>query len=366
MNLEGSLDVFGLSDILQLLATTTKTGALHLQRRDASPAAVTLAEGRIRGVAGETARQLLAGRLATAGLLDDDALARTAAALDRDPHRRLGAALLGAGGVPSPALARVATDVTTDVVCELLRARTGTFNFQVDEADPDPLPVDLVAAEVISEGERRAVAWSQLETAFQPHSVYALTLDPGEQARVDREEWRLLALLDGVRSAGEIALLLGITDLAAATAFESLVGRGLVVVTDPGGGPLATLLRRRALLAGREAPADSGAGAGDGGMPRDDAAGQAAASTGASPGEHRWPGPARAARPETTRSGAVTPGAAVGSAVAGTPTASGAAGATTVLSAPVPTPASGAGDADDDAAVTRSLLLRLIAGVRGL
>lgn len=365
MNLEGSLDVFGLSDILQLLATTTKTGALHLQRPDAPPAALTLGQGRIRGVAGETARQLLAGRLATAGLLDDDALARTAAALDRDPHRRLGAALLGAGGVPSPALARVATDVTTDVVCELLRARAGTFNFQVDEEDPDPLPVDVAAAEVISEGERRAVAWSQLATTFQPHSVYALTLDPGEEATLDRQEWRLLALLDGVRSAGEIALLLGVTDLAAATAFASLVGRGLAVLTEPGGGPLATLLRRRALLAGRAAPADTGAHSRDREDPRP--GGETPGADGVSPGEHRWPQPARApaSRADAARSGAVSPGAVVGSA-ASSPASPGGAGVATALSEPVPAAAPGVEDGEDDAAVTRSLLLRLIAGVRGL
>jgi hypothetical protein len=265
VRLEGTLDAFGLPDILQLLAFTRKTGALRLS---APPAAgiVRVREGAICGATSDSARQVLARRVVGAGLVGDDALqsaVRSAAAGERG----VVAALVDAGAVAVDAVLPLAAEQATDAVGELLRWTSGEFSFVVDDADPDGLPLQLPVDEVIAEGQRRLSVWAEM-TAVIPSSDVALALAvaPAEEPHCTREEWGLLALVDGSRTVAEIVALLGRSEFAVMRSLSALVSRGLLVVpgaAGPGGG-FAELRRRQAVLAELET---GPAGAGDVAVP---------------------------------------------------------------------------------------------------
>ena len=234
MRLEGTLDGFGLPDILQLLAFTKKTGALRLS---APPAAgvVHVREGAICAASSDTRRQVLARRVVGAGLVGDDAL-QAAVTTAADGSTGVVAALLEAGAVERDAVLPLAAEQTTDAVGELLRWTAGEFSFVVDDADPDGLPLALPIDEVVSEGQRRLAVWAELTAVIpSPDTALALAVAPAEEPRCSREEWGLLALVDGVRTVAEIVALLGRSEFAVMRALAGLVSRGLLVVPGAAG-----------------------------------------------------------------------------------------------------------------------------------
>ncbi len=252
MRLDGSLEDFGLPDVLQLLSQTRKSGALHLLASEEDrKGVIRLGDGAIDAACSDLRRQVLARRLVGAGLVSDDAL--SAAADDvRAGAPSLLRALLDRSGLSSDEVNHVAADQATDAVCELLRWNAGTFSFMVGEDDPDGLTLGLNAEELVAEGHRRMQVWPNLTSHIpSPDTVLRLAPSPAFDPSCTREEWGLLALVDGSRSVSEIVALLGRSEFALAGALAALVERGLLTVAATGSG-LEDLQRRQAIIAGLE------------------------------------------------------------------------------------------------------------------
>ena len=79
-----------------------------------------------------------------------------------------------------------------------------------------------------------------------------LAASPAFDPTCSREEWGLLALVDGNRSVNEIVALLGRSEFAVAGALAALVERGLLTISTAGSG-LADLQRRQDIIAALEA-----------------------------------------------------------------------------------------------------------------
>lgn len=398
MRLEGSLDAFSLPDILQLLAFTQKTGALVLHRPDAQ-GVVRVRGGAVSGASADTKRQALGRRLVGAGLVDDEDLAAAVAAVRAAPDMGLGRALVDTGAVSEDTLKRVAGEQAADAVSELLRWTEGTFEFVLDAPDPDGVTLALPVETVLAEGKARLDQWPAFATQIpSAGTVLALTMSPAGEPSCARDEWVLLALVDGRRTVADIIELAGWGEFAVVRSLAGLTERGLLVRTDEGDGGLGALLRRQDLVRSLEtaaivpaAPAPELQPAEPGREPTeivpegDDPYG--AAAEGPAQGSLDGPEdtsafgaliaesypsvaghvPQQAAVNSMSTSGgqwsAPTMGssfAEVARAVVGA-TSGSAAMAPAEMPDPVPVLAH-----DRDSAVTKSLLLRLIAGVRGL
>jgi hypothetical protein len=252
MRLDGSLEDFTLPDILQLLTRTKKTGSLQLlAAEDDRRGLVRLASGAVNGASSDLRRHALARRLVGSGLVSDEAL--TAAASDvRAGASSLVRALLERGDVDSAEVNRLAADQVTDAVCELLRWSTGTFSFLIGDPDPEGLDLELSAEELVAEGERRMQVWPSLTTHIpSSDTVLRLAASPAFDPSCSREEWGLIALVDGNRSVNEIVALLGRSEFAVAGVLSALVERGLLTISTPGAG-LGDLQRRQDVIASLE------------------------------------------------------------------------------------------------------------------
>jgi hypothetical protein len=262
MTLEGSLDAFSLPDIFQLLSFTKKTGALHING-PATKGVVHFATGSVTGAASDVSRQSLGRRLVGAGLLDDTALAAALEAVRNDPALGLGKAAHDAGAVDDGVLHEQVVEQATDAVFDLLRWTRGDFAFLADEANPDDLGVSLNVEEVIAEGRKRLEEWDALTRAVPaPDAVVSVVLKPAsDETALAAEEWAMLALADGRRSVAELVRLTGRGEFATVRTLAALVDRKLVTVrraTDDANDSVAALLRRQAelsILEGRPEPA---------------------------------------------------------------------------------------------------------------
>ncbi len=265
MRLEGTLDAFSLPDIFQLLSYTKKTGTLHLRRvsdgggdgdgdgdGDALHGVVHLRDGAVTGGRGDVRCQALGRRLVGTGLVDDDILADAVEKVLDTPGSGLAKALADTGRLDSEILTDCATEQATDAVFELLRWPDGDFAFVVDEADPDDLGASLPVEDVVAEGRRRLETWATLTTKIPTGTaVVSLQPVPGTDPVLSREEWALLAFVDGARTVAQLVTLAGTGEYVVVSTLAGLAERGLVVVGERPAGPSA-LAQRQELLAALE------------------------------------------------------------------------------------------------------------------
>jgi hypothetical protein len=253
VRLEGSLDAFSLPDIFQLLSFTKKTGALHL-RRDVAHGVVYVTTGALTGGSSDVRRQGLARRLVGTGAVGDDALTEAVATATDASDVGVARALLQAGAVDEGALHEAAAEHVIDTVFDLMRWSDGDFAFVVDEANPDDVGVSVSVEDAVAEAHRRLETWAQVSTTVpSPDTVLAVALSLPEDPVLSREEWALLALVDGRREVSAVVAATGRGEFAVVSTLASLVERGLLVVTSEGEPPaVQTLLRRLGALASLE------------------------------------------------------------------------------------------------------------------
>jgi hypothetical protein len=370
MRLEGTLDAFSLPDIFQLLSYTKKTGTLHLRRTanggDDAHGVVHLRDGAVTGARADVRRQALGRRIIGAGVVDDRALAEAVSRVQGDPSCGLARALADSGSLSEEFGRALAAEQASDAVFELLRWPDGEFAFVVDEADPDDLGATVAVEDVVAEGQRRLQTWAEADMPAAD-AVISLAPAPPTEPSLSRDEWSLLSLVDGRRSVSDLVVLSGRGEYVVVSAIAGLVERGLLVVGESGG----DVSRRQELLSALEGMPAAAAPPPAAPAPRAQAAAPAApAAPSRAPviperpepftpprqpehAEPPAPSYARAATP-SPRAAAVA-AAAVGEvhgAVAMQPSAE---------SAPAASPY-----IERDPSVNKSLLLRLIAGVRGL
>jgi hypothetical protein len=252
VRLEGSIDAFSLPDIFSLLSMTKKTGGLHL-RRDGSHGVVWFTTGAVTGGAADVTTQSLGRRLIGAGVVTDDALA---AAVDRAGEEAIGVgrALQLGGGLDEGVLHDIASEHIIDSVFDLLRWPDGDFAFVIDEANPDDVGVSREVEDVVTEARNRLETWSNVSTTVpSPQSVLSFAANPPEDPQLGRDDWMLLALVDGRRTVAEIVGLLGRGDFAVVSGLADLVGRGLLVAGETD--VVADLTRRYDVLSRLESAA---------------------------------------------------------------------------------------------------------------
>jgi Domain of unknown function (DUF4388) len=180
--LQGTLDTFSLPDVLRLLATTGKTGCLHLD--------------------GDRGRGSV--------WIDDGTL--VAAAADRVGE-----------GAP-----------IDEVIFEMLRFDKGSFRFAVDERSPhDDQPADLEGT--LRRATQLLDEWRDLE-AVVPSLNHRVAMAPEltvEQVTVDADRWQALVAIAGGRSVGELGDTLGQGELTVTRTVSDLVELGIAVVQAP-------------------------------------------------------------------------------------------------------------------------------------
>lgn len=253
MRLDGTLDAFSLPDILHLLTYTKKTGALHLRRESpAGHGVVFVTDGAVTGGSAEVSRQGLARRLVAVGDVGEEALAAAVRRVAAEPGLGVTRALLDAAAVDPDVVEALAVEHATDAVSELMRWADGEYSFFVDEANPEDVGASRPLDDIVAEGRGRLGAWAPLaEVIPSPQTVLTVALNLTGEPVLTRDEWALLALVDGRRTVRDLVSLTGRGDYPVVSALAGMVGRGLLEVTGDDDGVRA-LERRQGMLAALE------------------------------------------------------------------------------------------------------------------
>ena len=261
MKLEGSLDAFSLPDVFQLLSFTKKTGGLHLAS-DGADGVVFFASGQVTGASADSSRLPLARRLVGSGAVGDEALTAAIAAVADGESLGVVRALHQAGAVDENVLREAAADQSVDAIFDLLRWTTGDFAFVMDEPNPDDVGVTLSIESVLGDAEARKESWEAVTQAIpSSRAVPTMPITLGSDPEVSRDEWALLALVDGRRSVDDLVDLAGSGQYAVMAKLAALVERGLLELRPEDGKAsraddpedhVTVVMRRQHLLAGLE------------------------------------------------------------------------------------------------------------------
>jgi len=203
MALQGTLDTFELPDVLRLLASTRKSGRLHL-RSDRGEGDVWLADGRVVGAE--------------------------------------------AGGTADVA----------DALFELLRAHEGAFAFEPGES-PGKAAEPADVEPLLAGAEAKLVEWRAIE-AVVPSLAAWVGLAPelaGPEVTVPADTWRLVATIGSGVTVGELGQILGLGEVAVSALVRDLVDLGLGAVTAAPAHPAPTVVDVAPAPATAETPVPS-------------------------------------------------------------------------------------------------------------
>ncbi|MBV9952167.1 MAG: DUF4388 domain-containing protein [Acidimicrobiia bacterium] len=234
MALNGSLDDYSPAGALRVLSSTGKTGAVRFSGE--AGCTVYLHRGQLYFARDEDTDHSLASALVRPGRLTAEDWTLAIEAAGDEP--RVGELLVEQGAIDGDVLASVLLSIVYDPLIRLFREGDGAFEFEPDTVHwigpHRTFNVDAIVNEV-----RRRVREVDEMTPFVPSTdawVSAERTLPGDAVQVTllREDWELIAALQGPRTIADLAMDMGRGRYSTARVVNRLAQTGLVrVIVDP-------------------------------------------------------------------------------------------------------------------------------------
>ena len=230
--LKGTLDDFTLPDMFRLMSFAKKTGRLDVDRR-AGHGSVFFREGEVYYAESSLTKIPLGQKLLRAGAITESQLNK---ALDTNAEsgERVGEILLTTGVVDGEQLEAALRAQIEDAVFDLLRWDLGEFSWEPGAAVEPEVGIMVSVENLIMEASRRL---DELEVITRkiPSGLTVLKMadKPPEGAveiNITPEEWRILVLVDGVRTVTQIGEVVGLDEFDAMRTLYGLVSAGLIEV----------------------------------------------------------------------------------------------------------------------------------------
>jgi hypothetical protein len=259
--LMGSLQVFPLPDLVELLARRRATGALTCERGTIRKTA-HLADGAVVGASSNDPREYLGQFLVNFGHATDEQLARAFHA-QGESRARLGQVLVDQGVVKAEVIREVLAIKIRETLLDVYLWDAGLFRLETEAPPPaDALDARVELAEIGREAEFRATAWGAFRAAF-PAGAATLLVHDGKVPRdlaPTTVDGRLIALAREGRTIDELALALHMPDFHLYQRLFALQKRGILEAAPPAGGGdlgVADLVERARTFLGGGRPEDA-------------------------------------------------------------------------------------------------------------
>jgi len=234
MAIEGPVRELALSDLLQLLFLSRRTGSLIVRDESTSQTVILELEGgTLAGATGTSPETRLGRLLVGSGRATN---AQIDAALEEQhvsPGRRIGEILVERGATRVDEIRRHLRFQVEEAVFDVMRWENGHLRFE--ERPPRPtgaIEVRLPTDAVLMEAVRRLDEWAEVTaSAAEPDPLPRLAANgTGNRAPLALQplEWEVLAKVDGENTLRRIARSLGRPELDVARAIYGLASAGII------------------------------------------------------------------------------------------------------------------------------------------
>ena len=234
--LKGTLDDFTLSDIFRLLSFTKKTGKLEV-KRSAGEGNVFFRDGDVYFAQSSLKKEPLGQKLIRSGSLTEAQLLK-ALDLHASTGQRVGEILLEQGAITQEQLVGAVAEQIEDAAFDLLRWQLGEFHFETHERFEVEIPISVSVENLIMEASRRLDELDVIQRKI-PSDRVILSVAPAppegaRQINISPEEWRLLVLVDGTRTVGEVCEMAGLDDFSGIRTLYGMISTGLLDIAELG------------------------------------------------------------------------------------------------------------------------------------
>ncbi len=206
MAIKGSLSEATLSDVIQLLSFSLKSGCLSVTDGK-NFGNIFIQDGRIIYATLLNRKMRLGDILINKHIIDQAALDR---ALDQQKRerKRLGEILIQTGDVSVDVINAQLRELINETIFTMLTWDTGYFNFEADLLpSSDEFTVQLSPQEILLEGARRIDEWHKIEHKIPSFdNVLQLKSDPASVPLTEQEK-KIITLIDGSRTIDDILKL---------------------------------------------------------------------------------------------------------------------------------------------------------------
>jgi hypothetical protein len=132
--------------------------------------------------------------------------------------------------------AKTTNKMGEDSIHQILRWTVGKFLFSPEKTAPER-KMDIPIQNLILDAAKQIDEWKRLEKLIpSTEMIVDFVEDPevsSEEISLSPEEWKILSLITGEKSIRDIALLAKMTEFNTAKIFYGLVSSGLVQVKEP-------------------------------------------------------------------------------------------------------------------------------------
>ncbi len=245
MALKGDLETINLPDILQLLSSARKTGALSI-RRGAEEKRLYFRGGMLVYASSTDEREKLGSVLVREGYIKLEAAEQARASQDKS-GRPFGLCLLEHGKLPHEKLVAGLKTQARMIITNLFDWWGGQFEFlEGDQAWPEEISVGFDIQGIIIDAAAAVDEWNRIK-GMLPDLDVVLEVAPAPvegrgEVRFGAEEWHVLSLVNGRRSVVDIAAASNLSDIETCSVACRLLESGIVR-------PLGVKVREAALAA---------------------------------------------------------------------------------------------------------------------
>ena len=232
--LSGIIDGISASETFRLIGHSRKTGVFFGANGDVE-IHVTFVDGDV--VFAQRSGQAFGfeRRLVAMGALTEAQLTRVVEDCERT-HKDLATTLVTGGFVERAQLDLALTQEIEHVVAELFSWREGSFTFQSGAVGEGIRFVAVTVHELVARLTHEAEELARLRREIPATARFALAPTLGrveDQVVLRGDEWQLLALVDGRKSAAEMVLTSRLPELQTMRILHSLVLRGVIAMVAP-------------------------------------------------------------------------------------------------------------------------------------
>lgn len=231
--LKGSLDDFGVEDVLWLVDRTSRTGELTIERPTVT-GRLFFRDGLLYAAESEAMREPLGAQLVRTGLVASEELSRAEGrSSEASPLART---LLAAGTLHEEQLVSAYEGRLVETTFDLMRRDFGEFSWESDAKTEAEVEAAIPVGRLLELSRAKAALWDEIKSVIpSERSVLSLSTNPSRDLAaitVTAEQWRLLSLIDGKRSVDDVARRAALSDFTVLTSLHDLARRGLLVVGE--------------------------------------------------------------------------------------------------------------------------------------
>jgi hypothetical protein len=246
MPLAGSIQSFGISEILQLVSHQGKTGTLEIQTGD-GVAKLRFRDGNLVEAwpDNRTPAELIGSLLVRSGLISPVQLRQ---ALDRQRQNlsRIGDVLIRMGAIRISEFQEMLALQHRETVYRLLRVKRGRFRFTPEPVElEEGIGTPLDVGSLLMEGFRQIDEWPRLlgKISSERH-VFSPVPDAEVSGELTPDEEKVLPLVDGVSTVRQIINRCRMGDFGGWAALTGLFEKGHITPVGMGVAPRVPVVKR--------------------------------------------------------------------------------------------------------------------------